>query len=211
MCPMNTGWSGRGASTLVGWPTAVAMLVGVAVGMALPRPFELARAAQPPTQQGAAAPLPFPGAQPPATGESAPADDAAAAGAAAAEDQPPVATLTFDAPAAMFLNFIRPASANAFQALTRRLVQALAASEDPERQAQAAGWTLYRVQETGTNNNTVFVWFLDPAVPNANYAIPQLLNEMFPAEVQQLYEGYNQSFGVGQLTLNLQPVVLLDE
>jgi hypothetical protein len=207
---MNTGRSGRGGSALVVWPTAAAMLVGVAVGMALPRPFELARAAQPPTQ-GAAVPVPFPGAQPPATGESAPADDAAAAAGPATEDQPPVATLTFDAPAGMFLNFIRPASANAFEALTRRLVQALAASEDPERQAQAAGWRLYRVQETGTNNNTVFVWFLDPAVPNANYAIPQLLNEMFPAEVQQLYEGYNQSFGVGQLTLNLQPVVLLDE
>ena len=210
MSPMNRGWSGRGGSTLVVWPTAGAMLVGVAVGLAVPRPFEPARAAQPPTQQGAPSPLPFPGAQPPSIDESPSADERAAAGDAAV-DEPPVASLTFEAPAAIFLNFIRPANADAFQALTTRLVQALAASDDARHQAQAAGWSLYRVRETGTNNNTVFVWFLDPAVPNANYAVPQLLNEMFPAEVQQLYEGYNQSFGVGQLVLNLDPVVLLNE
>ena len=69
---------------------------------------------------------------------------------------------------------------------------------------------MYRVvEESGPNNNAVFLWFLDPTVANANYAVPQLLNEMFPAEVQQLYEGYVQSFGVGQMVLNLEPVVLV--
>ncbi len=205
MRPMNTGRSSRRGSGSV-WPIAVAMLVGVAAGMALPRPFESARAAQPPAtgQQAAPAPLPFPGAQPPA-GAAVPDDRAETAPA------PPVATQTFDAPAVLVGNFIEAASATGFEALSRRLVQGLAASEDPERRAQAAGWKMYRVRETATNNNTLFLWLLDPAVANANYAVPQLLNEVFPAEVQQLYEQYNQSFGVGQMLLSLDPVVLVEE
>lgn len=109
----------------------------------------------------------------------------------------------------MVVNFVQAASATGFESLTRRLVEGLAASEDGEHQAQAAGWTMYRVTEPGPNNNAVYVWFLDPVVENANYAVPQLLNEVFPAEVQQLYETYMQSFGVGQMPLNLTPVELV--
>ena len=212
MCPTNTSRPSRCRSGLV-WPMVMAMLVGMAAGMALPRPFERARAAQPSVaaQQTAPAPLPFPGAQQPPTGTAAPAGAAIAAGRSETAPVPPIATRTFEAPAAMIVNFIQPASAAGFEAFTRRLVAALATSEDPERRAQAAGWTMYRVRETGSNNNTVFVWLLDPAVANANYAVPQLLNETFPVEVQQLYEGYNRSFGVGQLHLNLDPVVLVEE
>ena len=187
-----------------------ALLVGVTAGMALPRPFERARAAPAAAEQTAPAPLPFPGAQQPPTGGGAPAGADVAAGRRETAPIPPIAARTFEAPAAMIVNFIQPAGADGFEAFTRRLVAALAASADPERRAQAAGWTMYRVRETGTNNNTVFVWLLDPAVANANYAVPQLLNETFPEEVQQLYEGYNQSFGVGELLLNLDPVVLVE-
>ena len=210
MRPMNSDPAVRRARGLA-WPMTVALLVGAAAGMVLPRPFEPARAAQQPAseQQTAPAPLPFPGAQPPPTTQ-----EGAPAGGAAGETGPrpglSIATRRFEAPAAMIVNFVQPAQATAFEALTRRLVAALAESEDPQRRAQAAGWTMYRVQETGTNNNTLLVWLLDPAVANANYAVPQLLNELFPAEVQQLYENYNRSFGVGQMVLNLEPVVLVE-
>ncbi len=214
MCPTSTGWPGRPGRGLL-WPVTIAMLVGVAAGMALPRPFESAGAAQPPAQQQPAqqqppTPLPFPGAQPPSTDRNASADDATAAGETTPD--PPIASRTFVAPAALVVNFVQQASAGSFEALTRRLVAALAASENPQRQSQAAGWTMYRaVEATAPNNNAVFLWFLDPTVANANYAVPQLLNEMFPAEVQQLYEGYMQSFGVGQMVLQLEPVVLVEE
>ena len=125
---------------------------------------------------------------------------------------PSIATRRFEAPAALIVSFVRPASAGSFETLSQRLVSALAASDNPQRRSQAAGWTMYRVvEESGPNNNAVFLWFLDPTVANANYAVPQLFNEMFPAEVQQLYEGYVQSFGVGQMVLNLEPVVLVEE
>lgn len=211
MLSMSTSPSRRlGAGLLL--PIAAAMLAGVAVGMALPRPFESVRAAQPPAdaQQTAPVPLPFPGAQSPATDESAPADDVAA-GEPETEPEPPIAMRRFEAPAAMVLNYVQAAGATGFEQNVRQLVQAMAASEDPERQGQAAGWTMYRAREPGPNNNAVYVWLLDPVVTNANYAVPQLLNEAFPEEVQQLYETYNQSFGFGQSFLNLDPVVLVPE
>ena len=209
MLSMSTGRSGRPGTAFI-LPIAAAMLVGVAVGMTLPRPLEAVRAAQPPAdaQQTTSAPLPFPGAQPPLPPTDAEADEAAAD---EAEAPPPIATLTFDAPAAMVMSFIQATATNDFEQITRQLVQAMAASEDSERQEQAAGWTMYRVREPGPNNNTAYVWLLDPVVTDANYAVPQLLNEAFPDQVQQLYETFNQSFGVGQVPLNLDPVVLVQE
>jgi len=193
MLSMSTGRSGRHGFVL---PIAAAMLAGVAVGLAIPRPFESASAAQ----------------QPPSTVGGAAADDATAAGEIETQPGPPIATRRFEAPAALIVSFVRPASAGSFETLSQRLVSGLAASDNPQRRSQAAGWTMYRVvEESGPNNNAVFLWFLDPTVANANYAVPQLLNEMFPAEVQQLYEGYVQSFGVGQMVLNLEPVVLVEE
>jgi len=193
MLSMSTGRSGRHGFVL---PVAAAMLAGVAVGLAIPRPFESASAAQ----------------QPPSTVGGAAADDATAAGEIETQPGPPIATRRFEAPAALIVSFVRPASAGSFETLSQRLVSGLAASDNPQRRSQAAGWTMYRVvEESGPNNNAVFLWFLDPTVANANYAVPQLLNEMFPAEVQQLYEGYVQSFGVGQMVLNLEPVVLVEE
>lgn len=197
MCPMNAGSSRRRSGPA--WSLAVAVTAGLLLGTALPRPFEPVRAAQQPTTQ-----------QPPiqggaSVGENAPPDPTDA------EPAPAIATRTFEAPAAMVINYIRAGSESSFEQLTSRLVESLAASEDPERQAQAAGWTMYRVREPGPNNNAVYVWLLNPAVAGANYAVPQLLNETFPEEVQQLYETFNQSFGLGQTLLNLDPVVLVQE
>ena len=197
------------------WALTAVALAGTAAGMVLPRTFESAHAAQPPAaaQQAASAsaPLPFPGEQPPPTDESEPPDDAAAAGDAEPEPAPPIATRTFDGQAAMVINYVQSGSASGFEALTRRIVEALAASEDAEHQALAAGWTMYRVADPGPNNNAVYVWLFDPVVQDANYAVAQLLNQLFPAEVQQLYETYMQSFGMGQTPLELEPVELVDD
>lgn len=220
------------------WPLIAAVLVGMAIGNALPRPARAVRAVQPP----AAAPAQpqeeprFPGAQPPAAGQDAPAGDTAAADETAAdeagtdeaggaetdeteadedeededeEEAPPIATRTFEDPAALVMNFVSASGASDFERVTRRLVQAMAESENPERRGQALGWKMYRVREPGPNNNTVFIWLFDPVVTEANYAAPQLLNESLPEEVQQLYEDFNGSFGLGQVPLNLQPVELV--
>ncbi len=206
MRPIDTRRPDRGGSRFA-WPLFAAMLAGIAVGIAVPRPFEAARAAQQPPPPVLAA-QPSDEARAPAGADPAQTDPTASTDE---EPAPPIATRTFEAPAAMVMNYVRSGSAQAFESLTRRMVEALAASEDAEHQALAAGWTMYRVADPGPNNNAVYVWLFDPVVENANYAVAQILNQLFPAEVQQLYETYMQSFGIGQTPLELEPVPLVED
>ncbi len=116
------------------------------------------------------------------------------------------ATPTFEAPVGLVVNYVRPAATADFESVMTRLREAFAEGDDAERRAQAEGWRIYRAREPGPNNQAVYVWLFDPAVGGGDYSVPQILAEAFPAEAQQLYETYNESFGAGQIWLNLDPV-----
>ena len=178
------GQSGQGAGTQP--PPPAAGQAGQA-GAAQP----------PPTAAGEAG-----AAQPPEGAEPVESDETEAD--QTAEEAP--ATLepeTFDGPIGIVINYIDPESAVDFESVMSQLLEGLAASEDAERVAQAAGWKLFKAQETGAEDQAVYIWLLDPVVEDADYSVPHLLYELFPAEVQQLYETYNGSFGLGQIWLNL--------
>ena len=210
MRPMNSRRPGAGGPRFA-WAPSAGMLIGILAGGALPWFWEPAWAMQQPAGVQAVQPG---GSQAPPVADSGPADPASSAGESQDADEepaPPIATRTFETPAAMVVNYVRSGSADGFEDLTRRMVEALAESEDVEHQALAAGWTMYRLSDPGPNNNAVYVWLFDPVVEDSNYAVAQLLNELFPAEVQQLYETYMQSFGVGQTRLELEPVELVED
>ena len=114
---------------------------------------------------------------------------------------------TFSSGSGMMLNYINNANTNDFEAVMGKLAEALQTSDDAERNRQAEGWKVYRAQEAGPNNSVLYVWFIDPAVANADYAVSQILNEAFPSEVQALYEQFNGSFAGGQSMVNLDLVV----
>lgn len=116
------------------------------------------------------------------------------------------ATPTFDAPVGLVVNYIRPAGTADFESVMTRLLEALADGDDAELRAQAEGWRIYRAREPGPNNQAVYIWLLDPAVGGGDYSVPQILAEAYPDEAQQLYETYNESFGAGQIWLNLDPL-----
>ena len=161
---------------------------------------------QPPTAAGQ--PGQAGAAQPPEGAEPVESDateaDGTAAGDETVEEAPAMLEPeTFDGPIGMVINYIDPESALDFESVMSRLLEGLAASEDAERVAQAAGWELFKAQETGAEDQAVYIWLLDPVVEDADYSVPHLLYELFPAEVQQLYETYNGSFGLGQIWLNL--------
>ena len=121
------------------------------------------------------------------------------------EDRALLEPETFDGPIGLVVNYVDPAGTSDFESVMTRLFRGLAASEDPERVAQAAGWKLFRARETGPDGQAVYVELYDPAVEDADYSVPQLLYETFPAEVQQLYDTWNGSFGAGRIWLNLDP------
>ena len=113
---------------------------------------------------------------------------------------------TFSGGAGMMLNYIKADSTADFEAVMQKLGEALQNSDNADRNAQAQGWKVYRAQEPGANNSVLYVWFIDPAVSGADYAVSQILNEAFPGEVQQLYEQFSGSFAGGQSMVNLDLV-----
>ena len=116
------------------------------------------------------------------------------------------AARTFSGGTAIMLNYIKPEATADFEAVMTKLGAALKASENPERAKQAEGWKVYKAAEPGPNNSAIYIWFIDPVVPNADYAVSQILNEAFPTEVQELYETFSGSFAGGQAPMNLDLV-----
>ncbi len=116
---------------------------------------------------------------------------------------------TFSGNAAVMLHFVKPGSTGAYEGVMARLGEALRKSENTEtdRQAQARGWKVYRAGlDISGQGNVMYAWIIDPVVGGANYAASTIMNEVFPGEIQQLYEAYNGSFtdaALKQLPINL--------
>ncbi len=121
---------------------------------------------------------------------------------------PPPPERVFDAPAGMILNYVQSGSTSDYERVIRRLGAALAETEDTDRREQAVGWRVYRAGEPGLNGSTLYVSMIDPTVEDADYSVSRILNEAFPAEVQELYEAYIGAFvpGSGQILVNLELV-----
>lgn len=112
----------------------------------------------------------------------------------------------FTADVGVVLYFVRPEGESAFEETMARAAEALAADESEERRRQAEGWSTWRAEETLADGVVLYLSWLDPAVPGADYWIPGILNEAFPTEAQGLYETYAEAFADGQILLNLTPV-----
>lgn len=102
------------------------------------------------------------------------------------------ATQTFNQGAGMVLNFVKADKTADFEAVMAKLKEALQKSEKPERKQQATGWKLFKSPDPA-GGNVLYVFFLDPAVKDADYTVTNILNEAFPTEVQSLYKQYVDS------------------
>ena len=128
---------------------------------------------------------------------------------AAPEPEPPLVQerpREFTARTGMMLNFVRQDAETAYEETMARVAEAFAASESDERRQQAEGWSTYKAEEPLADGVRLYVSWLDPAVPGADYWVPGILNEAFPTEAQTLYEAYAGTFADGQVLLNLFPV-----
>ncbi len=117
-------------------------------------------------------------------------------------------TRVFTADAGLILSYIKPGQNTAFERTMKRVAEALANNEEFDRRRQAVGWKLYRKAEPLEGGVLLYISVIDPVVPNADYWVPQILNEAFPTEVQELYEAYAGAFAHGETLLNLTPVDL---
>ena len=101
----------------------------------------------------------------------------------------------FASDAALILNFIKADKTADFEMVMAKLREALAKSDKPERKQQAAAWKIFKAAEGGPNGSVIYVSLMDPAVKGANYDVMLVLSEVFPKEVQALYETYKTVFG----------------
>lgn len=112
---------------------------------------------------------------------------------------------TLSSPAALQFNPIRPDRTAEFEGVLAKVKEALQNSDDPQRRQQLAGWKVFKTTEP-LQGNIMYLFLMDPTVPDANYAISMILNEAFPAEVQELYEAFSGAYNGGQTIMNLEPV-----
>jgi hypothetical protein len=123
-------------------------------------------------------------AQSPAADATAPAN-----GAAARE-----AGLTFTGDTALWAVAIKPDKTQDFEQIMTRLRQALQASKDADRQRQADGWKVVRLDTPLPDGSIVYVHMIHPVVAGADYSVMRTLYDAFPDERQALYELYRNAF-----------------
>jgi hypothetical protein len=120
--------------------------------------------------------------------------------------QPPSLGRVIAADAGVIFFPVKPERAADFEKIMAKLHEALAASDDPVRKEQAAGWKVFKAVEPGPNNTALYVFLIDPAVKGTDYAFWKTIYDAFPAEVQELYRLYTAATAGNQALLNLRLV-----
>ena len=113
------------------------------------------------------------------------------------------AALVFASEAGLLFSPIKPDRTAVFEEVIRKVHDALAASPDPVRKQQAAGWKVYRAEEA-YQKTTLYVSVIDPAVKGADYAVFRVLQESVgEAPARELFEKFRDAHAGGQYLLNV--------
>jgi hypothetical protein len=102
--------------------------------------------------------------------------------------------MTFSGDTALWSVAIKPDKTQDFEHIMIRLRQALQESKDPDRQRQAAGWKVVRLDTPLPNGSVVYLHMIHPVVPGADYSVMRALYDAFPDERLALYEQYRNAF-----------------
>ena len=125
------------------------------------------------------------------------------AGATAASAQEPQMpekpVLTLDGDAAVVTLLIKPDKTAEFESVIAKLREALGKSEKPERRQQLAGWKIYKSSQQA-QGNAVYIFFIEPVMKGQEYDITRLIAEVFPVEVQEVFQKYKDSFAGRAIT-----------
>lgn len=115
--------------------------------------------------------------------------------------------LTFGGDVALWTVAIKPDKTQAFEQIMAKVSAALAGSEDPTRQRQAAGWKVMKIEKPLPDGNIAYVHVISPVIHDADYTVMQILYDAFPDERQALYESYRDAFAAN-LSLATGPVAV---
>jgi hypothetical protein len=80
-----------------------------------------------------------------------------------------------------------------------KVKESMAKSENPQRKQQAAGWVVFK-SPTPVQGNTVYIMRVDPIVNGAEYDLMRIIAEVFPVEVQEIFQKYKDAFAGRAIT-----------
>jgi hypothetical protein len=117
-------------------------------------------------------------------------------------------TRTFTAPVGLLFNTVRADRVADFERVLGYVQAALEKSGDAKDRAQWRGWKVFKAAEPGPGGSVLYLFWLDPTVPNADYGLGHLLADAYPdtAQLQEIWKLYTGAVTGGGSLLNLLPV-----
>jgi hypothetical protein len=129
----------------------------------------------------------------------------AAASVAQAQEAPAKPVLPLEGDAVVITMLIKPDKTADFESVLARYKEALEKSEKPARKQQLAGLKVFKSTQQA-QGNAVYILYVDPVVKDEEYDISRVIAEVFPTEVQEIFNKYKDSFAGRAITsLNKVP------
>lgn len=125
----------------------------------------------------------------------------AGAAVASAQEAKPAPALTLDGDAAVITILIKADKTADFESVVAKYKEALEKSENAVRKQQLAGMKFFK--GAATAQGVPYIIVVDPVVKGEEYDITRVVTEVFPVEVQAVYQKYKDSFagrGITALT-----------
>jgi len=125
----------------------------------------------------------------------------AGAAVASAQDAKPAAVMALDGDAAVITILIKPDKTADFESVLAKYKEAMSKSDNATRKTQLAGMKFFKAP--AGQGGVPYIVVVDPVVKGEEYDITRVITEVFPVEVQALYQLYKDSFagrGISVLT-----------
>ena len=120
---------------------------------------------------------------------------------ASAQEAKPAPALTLDGDAAVITILIKADKTADFESVIAKYKESLEKSENAARKQQLAGMKFFK--GAATAQGVPYIIIVDPVVKGEEYDITRIVTEVFPVEVQAVYQKYKDSFagrGITALT-----------
>lgn len=114
----------------------------------------------------------------------------AAAQEAAAKPAP---VMTLEGDAAVVTILIKPDKTADFEAVLAKYKESLEKSDNAARKQQLAGMKFFKAQQAAPQG-AVYIIYVDPVIKGEEYDITRIVAEVFPVEVQELFQKYKDAF-----------------
>ena len=130
----------------------------------------------------------------------------AGAAVASAQEAKPAPVMTLEGDAAVITILIKPDKTADFESVLTKYKEALEKSDNAVRKQQLAGMKFFKSPVAVQGGNIAYIVVVDNVVKGEEYDITRVITEVFPVEVQALYQKYKDSFaGRGVTVLNKLP------